>query len=116
MDEKILRDLWGQLVLVDRIGKADQKELVYQDSPDRCLKIYIYREQNHSRPHIHAYWKKVYEISIAIENREILAGEFPSKYRKPLEEWIVKYQSNLLEAWKLIQKGIKPELSWTKES
>ena len=116
MDESILRELWGQLVLVDRICSTEEKELVYQDQSNRSLKIYVYREPNHNRPHIHAYWKKEYKISIAIKDREVLAGEFPGKYLKPLKQWIEKNQSDLLEAWGLIQEGVKPELSWAKNA
>jgi len=116
VDESILRELWGLLVLVDRVAQIDQKELVYRDQSNRSLKICVYRESNHNRPHIHAYWKKEYEISIAIKNGEVLAGEFPSKYLKSLEQWVVKNQSDLLEAWVLIQKGVKPELNWAKNS
>lgn len=87
---------------------------MYRDQSNLSLRIYIHNEQNHNRPHIHAYWKKEYEISIAIKDRAVLAGKLPDKYLSFLKQWVVKYQPDLLEAWSSIQEGVKPELSWTK--
>jgi len=115
MDESILRELWGSLVIIDRIGTVQTKELVFQEN-DRILKIYIYKEPNHNLPHIHAYWKKEHKVSISINDVKVLAGNFPSKYLKPLKKWIKKYQLELNDAWKEIQNGIKPELSWSKNA
>jgi len=113
VEDSILMDLWGNLVIADRIGTIQTKELVAKDS-NRVLKIYIYKEPNHNRPHVHAYWKNEHKISISISDNEVLAGEFPNKYLKPLANWISKYKSELNIAWTEIQSGNKPELSWAK--
>lgn len=83
MEDSILRELWGNLVVADRIGKTQTKELVAKDS-NRVLKIYIYKEPNHNRPHVHAYWKNEHKVSISINENEVLAGSFPKKYLKQL--------------------------------
>ena len=51
MDETILKELWGQLVLVDRIGSFEQKELVLQ-AHNRNLKVCIYPELDRGRTKI----------------------------------------------------------------
>ena len=113
MNEAVLKELWRELVLSDRIGSIERKELVFCKPADRSLKVYIYSEPNHRRPHIHVYWKKEFEISIAIAGGELLAGAMPRKQVKAIQGWIRKYESNLLQAWSDIQCGMKPELSWS---
>lgn len=74
MDELILRELWGNLVLVDFISSHQKREIIYQDYPGRNLLIYIYCEPNHKGLTYTYIWKKDYEASISIEECEILAG------------------------------------------
>ena len=112
MEESTLMDLWGNLVIADRIGTTQSKELVGKDS-NNVLKVYIYKESNHSRPHVHAYWKNC-KISISISDNKVLAGHFQSKHLNPLMDWITKYKVELNTAWDEIQTGKKPELSWVK--
>lgn len=115
MDDSILMDLWGNLVIADRICTIQTKELVAKDN-NRVLKIYIYKEPNHNLPHVHVYWKNKHKISISISDNEVLAGEFPNKYLKTLKRWISKYKAELNVAWTEIQNGNKPELSWSNYS
>ena len=56
------------------------------------------REQNHSIPHIHASYDK-YEISIAILDGTILAGNLPKKQQKIAEEWVNAHTGELLGKW-----------------
>ena len=56
------------------------------------------REQNHSIPHIHASYDK-YEISIAIPDGKILAGNLPKKQQKIAEEWVKMHADELLGKW-----------------
>ncbi len=116
MDELILKELWGELVLVDRLGSTsiDQKELVLQKH-NRNLKVYIYSESNHNRPHIHIKWKKDHEVSVAIDNCDVLAGNIPSKYLREIKTWINKHKAQILEYWHQIQSGLKPQLLWGKK-
>lgn len=114
MDEAILKDLWKRIVLSELIGSYQKRELVYYDPTDRRLKVCMYREQNHKRPHVHVYWAKEHEISISISDREVLVGQLPKKNLNAIIEWIEEYEIELLDTWGEIQKGNKPELSWVK--
>lgn len=116
MDESILKDLWGKIVLSEIIGSYQEKELIFRGKSDKTLKIYIRCEKNHRRPHVHVFWKNVYEVSISISDRELLAGDMPSKNLKAIKEWVQEYEQNLLEAWNDIQDGKKAELSWVKNA
>ncbi len=116
MNEKILKDLWGKLVLSEIIGSYQKRELISCDSSDRRLKVYIYCEKNHNRPHVHIYWTKEYKVSISISDRLVLVGDMPKKNLKAIKDWIEKHEVNLLKAWDEIQKGNKPELKWVKNA
>ena len=56
------------------------------------------REQNHSIPHIHASYDK-YEISIAILDGRILAGNLPTKQQRLAVDWVKAHADELLEKW-----------------
>lgn len=56
------------------------------------------REQNHSIPHVHASYDK-YEISIAISDGHVLAGNLPKKQQKVAEEWVRAHANELLGKW-----------------
>lgn len=56
------------------------------------------REQNHSKPHIHASYDK-YEISIAIPDGNVLAGNLPKKQQRIAEEWVRAHADELLGKW-----------------
>jgi hypothetical protein len=116
MDEIILRDLWGKIVLSEIIGSYQKRELIYQEKSDKTLKIYIYCEKNHKRPHVHVHWKNEYKVSISISDCELLVGNMPNKNLKAIKEWVQQYDSKLLEAWYEIQAGNKPELNWVKNA
>lgn len=116
MDETILKELWGGIVLSELIGSYQRRDLILCDPSDRRLKICIYCENNHKRPHVHIYWTKEYEVSISISDREVLIGEIPRKNLKAIKEWIEKYEKEILHAWHTIQAGEKPELSWVKNA
>ena len=116
MDENILRDLWRRIVLSEIIGSYQKRELIYQDKSDQTLKVYIYCEKNHKRPHIHVHWKKEYKVSISISDCELLVGQMPSKNLKAIKEWVKQHEGKLLEAWNEIQAGNKPELNWVKNA
>ncbi len=55
-------------------------------------------EQNHTIPHVHARYGE-YEISIAIETGEVLAGNLPNKNQKIAIEWVLNHKEKLLSDW-----------------
>ena len=56
------------------------------------------RERNHNIPHIHASYDK-YEISIAIPDGKVLAGNLPKKQQRIAEEWVKSHVEDLLGKW-----------------
>ena len=56
------------------------------------------REQNHSKPHVHAEYDK-YSISIGIEDGEILAGNLPLSQKKIAVRWVKENKDYLLGKW-----------------
>lgn len=56
------------------------------------------REQNHSIPHIHASYDK-YEISIAIPDGRVLAGNLPTKQQRLAVDWVKAHADELLGKW-----------------
>ena len=55
-------------------------------------------EKNHARPHIHAEYGE-YEVSIAIDNQEVLAGNLPKKNIIIAQNWVKEHQKELMEEW-----------------
>lgn len=55
-------------------------------------------DKEHNPPHIHAKYND-YEASFLISTGEIVEGNFPSKARQLVKEFILKHQIELLEMW-----------------
>ena len=56
------------------------------------------RDKEHVPPHIHAFYGSE-GATFLISNGEILEGEFPSKGKKLVKEFILKYKIDLLAMW-----------------
>lgn len=55
-------------------------------------------EGNHVIPHVHAKYGE-YEISIAIETGDVLAGNLPNKRTAIAQNWVLSHKSDLLTKW-----------------
>ena len=55
-------------------------------------------EKNHTISHVHARYGE-YNISIAIETGEVLAGNLPKKQSKLAQQWVVSNQDKLKNDW-----------------
>lgn len=83
--------------------KAYIKKFPYIDSicvyRENYLKIEVReKEGNHNRPHFHARVKGQ-EVSIALDNYEILAGELDKKYLKIVLDWAADNYNILKSTW-----------------
>jgi len=56
------------------------------------------RNKEHNPPHIHAITQD-FAAPFLIETGEIMEGDFPSKPRAMVKEFILKYQKELEEMW-----------------
>ncbi len=55
-------------------------------------------EQNHAIPHVHAQYGE-FEVSIAIETGEVLAGNLPKQNLKKAIEWVLSNRDKLQSDW-----------------
>ena len=68
----------------------------------RGLKVYInWRE--HNPPHFHASYGGE-EVTILIEELEVLDGAIPSKQLKMVMGWAAYHQEELMENWRLAER------------
>ena len=57
------------------------------------------RNMEHNPPHVHAITQD-FDAPFLIATGEIMEGEFPSKAKVMVKEFILKYQNELEEMWK----------------
>jgi hypothetical protein len=67
------------------------------------LKIRIYKEKNHQRPHFHIEYKKELKASYAISPVRRIAGKMPARYERPMLAWATSNQAILLSIWNGLQ-------------
>ena len=68
----------------------------------RGIKVYInWRE--HNPPHFHASYGGE-EVTILIEELEVLDGAIPSKQLKMVMGWAAYHQEELMEKWRLAER------------
>lgn len=112
LDDDAFRRLRSHLIQAAIIGTFQKKELVFQDQRRPELKVYMYKEPNHKRPHVHIYFGNEVETSICVKTREVLAGTMSAKFLKPIAAWVTEHESDLIRTRGEIQQGKKPELLW----
>lgn len=56
------------------------------------------RNKEHNPPHIHAITQD-YDAPFLIETGELIEGEFSSKAKNLVKEFVLKYQKELEEMW-----------------
>ena len=56
------------------------------------------RDKEHNPPHIHAFYGDE-AATFYISNGEIYEGSFPSRAKKMVKEFVLKYQKELSDMW-----------------
>lgn len=56
------------------------------------------RDKEHQPPHIHAITQE-FDAPFLIKTGELIEGVFPRKAQKLVQEFIKKYQKELMEMW-----------------
>jgi hypothetical protein len=96
-------------------------EVSYEDSANRgeyampiismfygiIIRMYLIDNQHHNVPHFHAKYAE-HEVSISIEDGEVLAGELPRKQLRLVQAWIELHRDELLADWELAVAGENP--------
>ena len=116
LDDDAFHRLRRNLIQAAIIGTFQKKELVFQNKRRPELRVYMYKEPNHKRPHVHIYFGNEVETSICVKTREVLAGAMNAKFLKPIASWVAEHESDLVNAWSEIQQGKKPELLSAQEA
>jgi hypothetical protein len=68
-------------------------------------KVIIRPDKNRFRPHFHIHYKSEYRASYAIDTLELLAGEMPGKYEKPILDWASRKRKSLILTWDDLKAG-----------
>lgn len=71
------------------------------------IRMYLIDNQHHNTPHFHAKYAE-YEVSISIEDGEVLAGELPRKQLRLVQAWIELHRDELQADWELAVSGENP--------
>ncbi|MCH8500761.1 MAG: DUF4160 domain-containing protein [Aliidiomarina sp.] len=71
------------------------------------FRMYFFDIQQHAQPHVHVCYGE-YELVIAIQSGENLAGYLPSRQRRRAEQHIKKHRVQLLAMWGLAVIGVNP--------
>jgi hypothetical protein len=71
--------------------------------------IHMFPERGspHHRPHLHAKYQE-FRAVLALDNIEVLAGQFPPRQQRLLLGWAELHQEELLAAWQIAISGMSP--------
>jgi hypothetical protein len=64
-------------------------------------------DSRHHVPHIHSRYGD-FEVSIGIEDGELLAGDLPRKQLRLVQAWIELHRDELMANWELAINGETP--------
>lgn len=56
------------------------------------------KDKEHNPPHIHAFYGDD-AASFLISNGELLEGDFPTRAKKMVKEFVLKYKKELFDMW-----------------
>ena len=74
------------------------------------LKLKMYKEDRHQRPHIHVdYGNEPHVASYAVDTGDRLSGSLDRRYDKAVSEWLLRHSAELSEIWVMTQLGGNPE-------
>jgi hypothetical protein len=71
------------------------------------IRMYFLDDQHHGIAHIHARYGE-FEVSIRIDDGEVLVGELPRKQLRLVQAWIELHRDELLADWELAVAGEQP--------
>jgi hypothetical protein len=71
------------------------------------ISLYLYDDERHKLPHIHAKYRGS-DASFSILDGSILAGEIPVAKIRLVQAWIEIHRESLLADWELAVNGQAP--------
>jgi Domain of unknown function (DUF4160) len=70
------------------------------------IKLKMYQEPNHGRPHFHVDYGKVpHSASYALDTCQRIEGDLPTKYDRTISDWARSNSGTLQAAWSSLQSG-----------
>lgn len=69
--------------------------------------MFLMDDDRHHRPYIHVRYQGKH-ASVAIDDGEVLAGDFPKKQLKLVQAWIEIHREELVADWELAVAGNRP--------
>jgi len=71
------------------------------------IRMYPEPEEQHHRPHLHAYYQN-HVLVFGIDTNEVIDGSLPRRQLRLVEAWAELHQGELLEIWDRLQVGDPP--------
>lgn len=111
MDKLNIDSLQDQLALVDMLTRPSRSAAKYGLLEQLLLKkdnikLKMYQERGHARPHFHVdYGKDVHTASYAIDTGDRIEGTLDRKYDKAVSSWAQENREQLLQVWTALQSG-----------
>ncbi len=68
------------------------------------IRMYMEAGVEHNTAHFHAYYQEEAAV-FGIDPVELIAGAIPRRQRRFVEAWGELHQEELLQNWKLLQRG-----------
>ena len=105
-----LEKLQNQLAIVDLFTQKTTKNhfrgLILTVKKLQNIKIKIYQESSHSKPHIHIdYGRQNHTASYSIDSPSRIAGNLKNKYDNSIIDWIDNNKEKLTQLWNAVQAG-----------
>lgn len=103
-----LKTLQNDLAFLDLIERqtAVSGRLEQLIAKRELLKVKMYQEMSHPRPHLHIdYGSENHIASYAIDTGERLNGLLNRKYDKVISQWITTNRDKLVSIWEDLQNG-----------
>lgn len=70
------------------------------------MKIKMYQEPGHSRPHFHVDYGPYNHVAVyAVDTGERIEGNLDQKYDKAVSAWAIANKPNLFAIWRALQAG-----------
>jgi hypothetical protein len=72
------------------------------------IRMYAEPFAPHHLPHLHAYHQEAVAV-YGLDPVELISGSLPLRQQRLVEAWAEMHQDELLEDWRLLQQGRRPQ-------
>jgi hypothetical protein len=72
------------------------------------IRMYAEPFAPHHLPHFHAYYQEAAAV-YGLDPVGLISGSLPFRQHRLVEEWAELHREELLEDWRLLQHGLRPQ-------